>query len=257
MLAAPQPGRKKPISVGPRTNLVFPVDNLTDASERMGGMQISVLYFAQLRERRGAATDTMELPLDADVAMALAMIAKKHPDVAPHLPRVQVAVNQVVVVATTPLAEGDELALIPPVSGGAGIRIAVGEAPLELNAVIDAVTGPDRGGLATFTGIVRRKGRIPDVVRLEYEAYNAMAHRVLAEIADEIESEIAGARVAIHHRVGSLMVGEAAVVVAAAAPHRAEAFQACRAAIDRLKQRAPIWKKEIGEHGAAWIEHCC
>jgi molybdopterin synthase catalytic subunit len=128
---------------------------------------------------------------------------------------------------------------------------------LDLGPVVGAVVGIDRGGLVTFTGLVRRKGRIPDVVRLEYEAYRTMAEKVLEQIADEIEREIGGARVAIHHRVGSLAVGEAAVVVAAAAPHRAEAFTACRAAIDRLKQRAPIWKKEIGESGAAWIEDCC
>jgi molybdopterin synthase catalytic subunit len=220
-------------------------------------MHVTVLYFAQLRERRGAAMDVLELPPDGDVAMALATIAKRHPQVAPHLPRIQVAVNQVVVAATTPLADGDEVALIPPVSGGAAVRIAVGEAPLDVSRVIEAVVGPDRGGLVTFTGIVRRKGRIPDVVRLEYEAYRAMAEKVLGDIADEIEGEVAGARVSIHHRLGSLLVGESAVVVAAAAPHRAEAFEACRAAIDRLKQRAPIWKKEIGESGAAWIEDCC
>ena len=220
-------------------------------------MRVTVLYFAQLRERRGASSDLLELPADGDVAMALATIAKRHPAVAPHLPRVQVAVNQVVVAATTPLSDGDELALIPPVSGGATIRIAVTEAPLQVSGVIDAVVGVDRGGLVTFTGLVRRQGKIPDVVRLEYEAYRAMAEKVLADIADEIEKEIGGARVAIHHRVGSLSVGEAAVVVAAAAPHRAEAFEACRAAIDRLKARAPIWKKEVGENGAAWIEHCC
>ena len=104
---------------------------------------------------------------------------------------------------------------------------------------------------------MRRQGRIPDVVRLEYEAYREMAERVLTEIADEIERESPGSRIAIHHRVGSLGVGEAAVMVAAAAPHRALAFETCRAAIDRLKSRAPIWKKEIGESGAAWIEHCC
>lgn len=220
-------------------------------------MRVTILYFAQLRERRGASSDLLELPADGDVAMALATIAKRHPAVAPHLPRVQVAVNQVVVAATTPLSDGDELALIPPVSGGSTTRIAVTEAPLQVSGVIDAVVGIDRGGLVTFTGLVRRQGKIPDVVRLEYEAYRAMAEKVLADIADEIEKEIGGARVAIHHRVGSLSVGEAAVVVAAAAPHRAEAFEACRAAIDRLKARAPIWKKEVGENGAAWIEHVC
>lgn len=220
-------------------------------------MRVTVLYFAQLRERRGVASEILELPGDGDVAMALAIIAKSHPQIAPQLPRAQVAVNQVVVAATTLLREGDELALIPPVSGGSAARIVVGEGPLELGPVIEAVVGFDRGGLVTFTGLVRRKGRIPDVVRLEYEAYRVMAEKVLTEIADEVEQEIEGTRVAIHHRVGSLVVGEAAVMVAAASPHRAEAFDACRAAIDRLKRRAPIWKKEIGENGAAWIEDCC
>ena len=225
-------------------------------------MQIKVLYFAVVRERRGASDEVLDLPPGSDVATALATIAKQQPDLAPLLPRLQVAVNQRVVVATTPLRDGDEVALIPPVSGGSdgagpqAARIAVFAAPLALDAVIAAVIGPDRGGLCTFTGIVRRKGRIPDVIRLEYEAYREMAERVLTDIADEIERETDGVKVAIHHRVGALVVGEAAVVVAAAAPHRAEAFEACRAAIDRLKQRAPIWKKEIGESGAAWIEHC-
>ena len=220
-------------------------------------MNVKILYFALLRERRGASQETLELPDGGDVAMALAVIAKQHPQVAPLLPRAQVAVNQVVVAATAPLFEGDELALIPPVSGGSTTRIAVRDVPLVLDEVIAAVTSGERGGLVTFSGLVRRNGRIPDVVRLEYEAYREMAERVLGEIADEIERELAGARVAVHHRVGSLAVGEAAVVVAAAAPHRAEAFTACRAAIDRLKSRAPIWKKEIGESGAEWIEHCC
>lgn len=221
-------------------------------------MQVTVLYFAMLRERRGASRDILELPAGGDVATALAMIAKENPHLAPWLPRIQVAVNQVFAPATQALAEGDELALIPPVSGGSdGRRIAVLEAALSLDGVIASAMRAECGGLVTFSGVVRRKGRIPDVVRLEYEAYRTMAEKVLAEIADEIEREVPGARLAIHHRVGSLHVGEAAVIVVAAAPHRAEAFTACRAAIDRLKQRAPIWKKEIGESGAAWIEHCC
>lgn len=220
-------------------------------------MRVKVLYFAVLRERRGASSETLELPAGGDVAMALATVAKHHPQVAPLLPRAQVAVNQVVVAATTLLSEGDELALIPPVSGGSANRVAVLDRPLELATVIDLVVGPERGGLVTFTGLVRRQGKIPNVVRLEYEAYREMAERVLGEIVAEIEREIPESRLAILHRVGSLQVGEAAVVVAAAARHRGPAFEACRAAIDRLKSRAPIWKKEIGETGAEWIEHCC
>src|SRR3569623_1630136 len=211
-------------------------------------MYVKILYFAGLRERRGVSAEPLDLPAGADVAMALAMIAKQNPGVAPLLPRAQVAVNQRIVAATAPLGDGDELALIPPVSGGATNRIAVRDVPLSLDEVLAVVLSGERGGLVTFSGLVRRNGRIPDVVRLEYEAYRSMAERVLAEIADEIERELAGSRIAIHHRVGSLAVGEAAVVVAAAAPHRAEAFTASRAAIG---------KKEIGASGAAWIEHCC
>ncbi|HEY8924360.1 MAG TPA: molybdenum cofactor biosynthesis protein MoaE [Polyangia bacterium] len=220
-------------------------------------MRVKVLYFAVLRERRGASSETLDLPAGGDVAMALATIAKSNPLVAPLLPRAQVAVNQVVVPATTLLGDGDELALIPPVSGGSGSRVAVLDRALAPGAVADMVTGPERGGLVTFTGLVRKHGKIPNVVRLEYEAYREMAERVLGDIVSEIEGEIPGARLAIHHRVGSLQVGEAAVIVAASAPHRGPAFDACRAAIDRLKSRAPIWKKEVGETGAEWIEHCC
>jgi MoaE-MoaD fusion protein len=217
-------------------------------------MKVEVRYFAVLRDRLGVSREEVEVPTGGDVATVLATIAKKRPAIAPLLPRVQVAVNQVVVVATTPLDDGDEVALLPPVAGGAAARrIAVGDAPLGLAEVIEAVSGPAQGGVVTFTGTVRRQGQLPDVLRLEYEAYREMATKVLSDIAAEIEREVPGARVAIHHRVGALAVGEAAVMIAAAAPHRAEAFTACRDAIERLKARAPIWKKEIGESGAEWI----
>ena len=174
---------------------------------------------------------------------------------------VQTAVNRTLVADAHALTEGDELALIPPVAGGSGARrgaarIAIGRAALALEDVVAIVAGHvgERGGVVTFSGVVRRQGHaLPDVVRLEYEAYTEMALEVLAAIADELEREQPEARVAIHHRVGALGVGETAVVIAAAAPHRAEAFAVCRAAIDRLKERAPIWKKEIGESGEVWL----
>jgi molybdopterin synthase catalytic subunit len=220
-------------------------------------MQVHVLYFAVLRERVGHASEDLELPAGADVAAARAAIAARHPAIAGLLPQVQTAVNRVLVSGDRPLASGDELALIPPVAGGSAggpRRIAILADPLSLEPVLAAVEGPGRGGVVTFAGVVRRQGHhLPDVVRLEYEAYVEMAVEVLRDIADEIEREWPEVRVAIHHRVGSLVVGEAAVLIAAAAPHRAEAFDACRAAIDRLKARAPIWKKEIGESGEAWL----
>ena len=218
-------------------------------------MRVEILYFAVLRERVGRDRETLELPDGADVGAARAAIAARHPAVESLLPRVQAAVNRTIAKDATRLADGDEVALLPPVAGGAGPRkIAIRSEPLVVDDTVAAVAGPNRGGVVTFTGVVRREGHhLPDVIRLEYEAYVEMAEQVLAEIAEEIEREWAGTEIAIHHRIGSLAVGEIAVAISAASAHRAPAFEACRAAIDRLKERAPIWKKEIGEHGEAWL----
>jgi molybdopterin converting factor subunit 1 len=216
-------------------------------------VKIDVLYFAVLRERLRTEAESLELEAGATVEAARARIASLHPEIAALLPQVRSAVNRQMVGSEHTLSDRDELALIPPVAGGSGRKIAVLPTPLSLDEVVAAVSGPEQGGIVTFTGTVRRNGQQPNVARLEYEAYGAMAEEVLAAIAAELESEWPGVRVAIHHRTGTLAVGEIAVVIAAAAPHRAEAFEACRAAIERLKQRAPIWKREIGEDGAVWV----
>jgi molybdopterin converting factor subunit 1 len=217
-------------------------------------VRIQILYFAVLRERLKREQEAIELPADATVGDALEALAGRHPTIATLLPRVQTAVNRAFANSSLVLQDSDELALIPPVAGGAHERrVAILADALSLTDVVNAVAGPERGGIVTFTGAVRRQGQRADVVRLEYEAYAEMAEQVLTDIADEIEREWPGARVAIHHRVGSLVVGEVAVMIAVAAPHRAEAFDACRATIDRLKRRVPIWKKEISETGEEWI----
>jgi molybdopterin synthase catalytic subunit len=216
-------------------------------------MRIDILYFAVLRERLKREEESLELPAAATVAAARSVIAAAHPEIAALLPQVRSAVNRQIVGDSHTLCDGDELALIPPVAGGTGRKIAVLATPLSLDEVVACVVAPEQGGIVTFTGTVRRQGQQPNVVRLEYEAYAAMAEEVLASIATEIEGEWPGTRVAVHHRTGALAVGDIAVVIAASAPHRAEAFEACRAAIERLKQRAPIWKKEIGEDGAVWV----
>jgi len=218
-------------------------------------VRVEVLYFAILRERVGRERESLELPDGADVRTARAAIVARHPGIESLLPRVQTAVNRVMAKDETALADGDEIALLPPVAGGAGARkIAILERPLLVEETVEAVSGPNRGGVVTFTGVVRREGHhLSDVVRLEYEAYVEMAEQVLADIAEEIEREWAGTEIAIHHRVGSLVVGEIAVAITAASAHRAPAFEACRAAIDRLKERAPIWKKEVGASGEAWL----
>ena len=216
---------------------------------------VDVLYFAFLRERTKRESETFELPAGANVAAARAAVVEAHPEIAAVMSRVRSAVNQDFAGDEVVLNDGDELALLPPVAGGSGPRkIAIDDKPLAVDETIEAVSGHDRGGVVTFTGVVRRRGhQLSDVVRLEYEAYVEMAEKVLAEIAEEIEREWPGTAVSIHHRVGSLAVGDVAVAITAAAAHRAPAFDACRAAIDWLKHRVPIWKKEIGENGEAWL----
>jgi molybdopterin synthase catalytic subunit/molybdopterin converting factor small subunit len=148
------------------------------------------------------------------------------------------------------LADGDEVALIPPVSGGA---FRISDATLSLEAAVAEVASEDAGAIATFTGTVRRHSRGRDVVRLEYEAYAEMAEDVLAEIATELRDRYTLGDVAIHHRVGALSPGEASVVIAVSAPHRPDALAACRDAIDALKTRIPVWKKEVYADGEEWI----
>jgi molybdopterin synthase catalytic subunit len=157
-----------------------------------------------------------------------------------------------------PLAEGDEVALIPPVSGGAITRadvdILVTAKPLSADAALERVRGEDAGGICLFIGTVRSSSRGKRVTLLEYEAYPEMAEAKIAEIAREAAQRWGPLRIAIHHRIGRLAIGDDAVVIAVAAPHRGESFAACRFAIDRLKEIVPIWKKEHTDDGAVWIE---
>ena len=127
------------------------------------------------------------------------------------------------------------------------------DAPLSIDEALEHVRRPGAGGLATFIGVVREENEGRAVTRLDYSAYESMAKKEMQRIAEEIEAEIAGTRVCAIHRIGSLSVGDAAIVCAASAPHRGEAFAACRALIDRIKERVPIWKREWGPHGAAWV----
>ncbi len=216
-------------------------------------MKIQVRYFAVLRERLRSDGESLELAEGATVGDALAALGARHEAFAALRTRCQTAVNQAMVPAGEVLRDGDELALIPPVAGGSGRHARLLGEPLAMDRVVGAVAGPDAGGVVTFTGAVRRHSAGREVTRLEYEAYGEMAEKVMRELCDEIEAEMDGVRLAVEHRTGALSVGDAAVVIAAAAPHRAEAFAACRALIDRLKQRVPIWKKEIGPDGAEWI----
>ncbi len=219
-------------------------------------MRVHVLYFAVFRERLGKDDEHLELADTATVADAITALANRYAAVAKLRGTFRVAVNQDFVDDGHALRDGDELALIPPVAGGVDItprHVLLTDSPLSLDRCITAVSGPGMGGIVTFTGMVRLHSRGTTIDHLEYEAYAPMAVKVMTQLCEEIEAETAGARLAVEHRVGSLAIGDIAVVIAAAAPHRAEAFSACRAMIDRLKDRVPIWKKEIAIDGAEWI----
>jgi molybdopterin synthase catalytic subunit len=133
-------------------------------------------------------------------------------------------------------------------------EVAVTSAALAIDAVVHAVAGPGAGAVATFLGLVRDHNQGRRVLHLEYEAYAPLAEKALARIVDEAQARWAGARMAIHHRTGRLEIGEASVAIAVATPHRADAFAACRYAIERIKQIVPIWKHEHFEGGEVWIE---
>jgi molybdopterin synthase catalytic subunit len=213
-------------------------------------MPIRVLYFAAAREAAGVAREEL-----ADVPATLGelrrRLAERRPALARVLSRSRLAVDQEFAGDDAPLRDGAEVAVVPPVAGGAPV-FRVTDAPLSLDEVVAAVSGPGRGGVVTFTGAVRGATRGRRVVRLEYEAYGPMAERKLAQIGGEVGAEH-GCAVAVVHRVGVLAPGEAAVVIACAAPHRTPAFRACEAVIERLKQEVPIWKREVFEDGSEWV----
>lgn len=213
---------------------------------------VRMKYFAAARERAGTQEEAVELPAGSTVAALLEVLVQKHPALKPLLPHVRVAVNQEFAAVGEAVPDGAEVALIPPVAGGAG-AFAIFETPLELQRVVEAVSAAGQGGVVTFSGVVRGVTRGRKVVRLEYEAYPPMALKKMEEIAAEAAQQWPGSQVAIHHRVGVLMPGELAVVIAASAPHRKEAFRACEHAIDRLKEDVPIWKREVFEDGEVWV----
>jgi molybdopterin synthase catalytic subunit len=148
------------------------------------------------------------------------------------------------------LIDGDEVALIPPVSGGAFL---LSEEPLSHDGVVAEVAGPRAGAIATFVGTTRLESRGRTVQYLEYEAYPEMAETVMAEIGAELRRRHEISEIAIHHRTGRVEIGEASVVIAVSAPHRAAALAACKEAIDTLKETVPLWKKEVYDGGEEWI----
>ncbi len=201
-------------------------------------MHVHVRLFAGLRERAGAAEVELELPSGASVGDAIAQLAGITEGV-----RVVMAVNQEYADPTSTLHPGDELALIPPVSGGSvgELHTRVTDEPLSLDALVARVRDPRAGAVVTFLGVTR------DVETLDYEAYVEMAERKIAEIVHAAVTRHGLCAAAAEHRVGTVPLSEPSVAIAVSAPHRAEAFLGAREIIDEIKAQAPIWKKEEGE----------
>jgi molybdopterin synthase catalytic subunit len=226
-------------------------------------MKITLKLFGSLREEIGESTLAVELESGASVADLRDWLAQRSPLVEKLGERLAASVNLEIADPDETLEEGDEVAFLPPVAGGDGSRAAqedpvkrctISDRPLDEAEVVARVAGPDAGGIVSFVGAVRDHARGHSIEHLEYEAYPEMAEREMEKIADEAAARWPGTRVAIAHRVGHLEIGDAAVVVVAASAHRGEAFEACRFAIDTLKVRVPIWKREVATDGAYWVD---
>jgi Molybdopterin converting factor, large subunit len=227
--------------------------------------QWTVRLFAGLAERLGGNEVRVSSARDGMTAGKLkALLSERFPSHAGLIGASFVARNEVYAADDEPLAYGDELALLPPVSGGApesgddGMasedgRFILMEEPLDAARLLSRVIVPEHGASLVFVGTTREWTNGQRTIRLEYEAYAPMALKTMRQIDEEIAAKWPGTRCAIAHRIGTVPVGEASVVIALSAPHRAECYEASRYAIDRLKQIVPIWKKEIRQDGSEWI----
>ena len=208
-------------------------------------MHVTIKLFAGLRERAGWSTRELELADGARIGDVWAEL-----DLGAQPKGLLYALNKGYADKSTELSDADELALIPPVSGGS---FRLSEEPLSLDAVVEEVRRDEAGAIATFVGTTRIESRGRSVQWLDYEAYPEMAEDVMTQIAAHLKERYDLCEVAIHHRVGRVGIGEPSVAIAVSAPHRADALAACRDAIDTLKETVPLWKKEVYEGGEEWI----
>jgi molybdopterin synthase catalytic subunit len=223
-------------------------------------MKLRILYFAAARELVGASSEelvlsTLQLAADQQLVAKdlVSHLAGRHPRLLPYVGRMRVAINGEIVSDAMSVKDGDEVAILPPVAGGS-VLAEVRESALSVDELIAAVRDPSAGAIAVFLGVVRDHAEGKGVARLDYESYTLLANKEMRRIVEMLLSEHPRTKLAVVHRVGQLAVGDLAVIVAASAAHRAQAFELCRAAIDRIKAVVPIWKKEWDEAGQAlWV----
>jgi len=241
-------------------------------------VRVSVRLFAGLHDLVGRREVELELVDGATVADLREQLASQYPAVAPLMSALVCAVNEEYVPNERRLSPGDEVALIPPVSGGssagggqtrpwrarlggsapgggaAADRFQVTQEPLDPQRLVNLVRRDESGAVALFYGVVRNHSQGRRVLYLEYDAYPSMAVKKMHQVAEEARSRWDITDIAINHRIGRLEVGETSLLVAVSAPHRREAFEACHYAVDRIKEIVPVWKKEVWEGGESWVE---
>ena len=225
-------------------------------------MHVHVLLFGALKDLRAGEKESVELPDQATVAEFLREFLRAMPQFEKYAGSLAIAVNQEYALPTRVLRDGDELALLPPVSGGSPEDEKIGgvdwirlqREPIDAGSLVEAVKEGEAGAVVVFDGIVRNNTRGRRTLYLDYESYEAMALSQMQGLAHEAQQRFGVRRVALVHRLGRLQVGETSVLIVVTSAHRAQAFDACRWIIDTLKKTVPIWKKEWFEDGAVWAD---
>lgn len=213
---------------------------------------VRMLYFAMFREHIGKQIETFQLPIGTTAGSVFEVVSARYPAVTSMRSSTLVMVNEEYAEPAQELVDGDEVALIPPVSGGDHLFMCT-EAVIDPREIEALVASDDAGALVTFIGTVRNHARNRAVISLEYEAYPPAATKMLAQVGAEAQEQWPGIRIAIAHRFGHLYPGDASVVIACSSAHRDNAYAASSWAISRIKEIVPIWKKEHYADGSAWI----
>lgn len=217
-------------------------------------LKVRVRMFGGLVERTGLHEEVVEVGEGSTVQQLMDAVFERHPDATPLAGRIRTAVNQEMAPADLVLSPDDEVALLPPVAGGANIVTGLREGGISVQEAMDVVTAPEAGGTVVFVGTVRNHADEWGLVdRLEYSAYREMAESVLAKVAEEAAGKWPLTGVAIFHGLGDLQIGDHTVVVACSSAHRGEAFEAARYGIDEVKVRCPVWKKEGRGETHRWV----
>jgi MoaE-MoaD fusion protein len=219
-------------------------------------MQVRVLFFGILKDLAGSGSESLNLPEDATLDDVLIHLSKQIPGLEPLLPSIAMSINQEYAPPESRLNPGDEIGLLPPVSGGSQLLrySAIVREKIDTQKLLNQIKQPEDGAAVVFEGVVRNHTRGRRTLYLDYEAYEEMALKQMEALAGQAMSQFGVRDVAMVHRLGRLQVGEVSVAIVVASAHRSAAFDACRWLIDTLKRTVPVWKKEHFEDGAVWAD---